>query len=420
VSIEKARLILGQIDDLIGQALVELAPEPPRPPVPIATPDAFERALAAAVLGDVITLATSFVYQAPFALRQSITIASEAPPAGRMTLDAPAPRFSAGIKVAGDGITLIGLDVRDSERTHTLIDITGSHATIDRCRAMGDPERGQKRGIAINGAVCTVARCYVEDCFGPYPGDDCQAVYGQDTPGPIVIDDCYLSGGTETVMFGGGDPSSEDRVPADITIAGCTITKRPEWQAKAVGVKNTLELKNAKRVKITDNIIEYSWGGKGQTGYLLVLTPRNQGGSAPYSTVEDVEIARNTLRHGAAAINVMGDDNNKPSQRLSRVTIHDNVFEDLDPVQYAGSKQMILIQRGPRDVRIADNRFAAKNHTSWLYFDGSPQAENLVITGNTIPKTMYGVFGSNSSVGKAWGQYVASGQEYGNSETASG
>jgi len=41
-------------------------------------------------------------------------------------------------------------------------------------------------------------------------------------------------------------------------------------------VKNHLELKNAVRVLIDSNLMENNWGGFTQSGYSILLTPKNQ------------------------------------------------------------------------------------------------------------------------------------------------
>lgn len=431
---------LARARDLVDQLAKALADTsgslPPGKNPSLDTPDALDRALATASAGAVLTLSTSFVYPAPLTLRQSVILMSELVGDMRMTRDTPAPKFLGGLTIAGDGVLLVGVEVRHGDPTKDLVVITGQHVGLDRCRILGDPVTGGKRGIAANGTEMTIQRCLVDDCFGPYPGDDTQAICSWDMGGGLLINDCYLAGGSETVMIGGADPSSEDRTPRDITITRNTISKNPTWMAKPINVKNALEIKNAKRFRIEDNDIEYSWGGHGQTGYLLMLTVRNQDGRAPYSTIQDGTIRANRFRHGAAAINVLATDNRRedkrdrptplgqvrPSDRLARVTIVRNTFTDLDPLTYQtapekASHQLILLQRGPKALSITNNTFEGQHLTANVYFDGMPPADGLIVTGNTWPKTTYGVHGTGATIGKAWDQYVINGQLADNTET---
>jgi len=416
-------LIRHAITDL-EQALLELDSTPPQPPSQtVTTPEEFDSALAAATDGSTIVCATTLQYTAPLTIGQSrITIRSEHEGSGRMTSDEPAPWFQGQVVLNGSGIILKGLQLTNSKLTDVLV-LKGASPTIDRCRILGDHTQGSKRGIAANASNVTIVRCYIDFMFGPYPGDDTQAICAWDSPGPFSIEDNYLSGASESVMFGGADPSSEANLPSDIVIRGNTITKRAEWQTQAVGVKNTFELKNARRVLIENNDFSYSWGGHGQDGYLLMLTPRNQSGTAPYSTVEDVEIRNNRFASGAGAISMLGADNNHPSQRLARINIHHNRFEDVDSQKYTGSNKMILVAAGPTTTTIDANEFQGANVGSVIYFDGSPLCQDLVVTNNKWPHSKYGVFGSNASTGtgsnglpNAWNQYVASGTFSGNVE----
>src|SRR6185295_19705542 len=311
MSVQKAIDLLDQIAVWTEQARLELITQPSEPPKPAVIQSASEldRALTSAPDGTRLVLSPTFTYPSPLKLTQlNLTLESAQVVTGRMTKDAPAPRFERGIQVLGNGIHLVGLDLRNSDLTDILA-IRGANVAIDRCRLLGDPVKGAKRGIAANSdGNCRITGCYIDDCFGPYPGDDTQAICAWDMVPGLLIENCYLSGGSETVLIGGGDPQNELRNPKGIIIRGNTITKNPNWQSQLIGVKNTLELKNARDVLIEDNDIESTWGGHGQEGFLLVLTVRYQNGRTPTVTIQDVQIQGNRFRHAAAAINILGRD----------------------------------------------------------------------------------------------------------------
>lgn len=434
---------------LIEQALAALQPAPPRAALTsIATAAALDAALATAAPGAVLMLSANLVYAVPLTLKQSVTLKSDVP-AGRMTRDQPLPTFSAGLTITGDDVTLIGIDVRHTNPLTDIVVIKGARVTLDRVRVLGDPAKGAKRGIAANGnGDVKISRSYVDDCFATYPGSDSQAITAWDMAPGLLVEDNFLSGASETIMIGGSDPSSEDRSPKDITIRHNTITKNLAWQALPIGVKNILELKNARNVLIDDNDLSNVWGGKGQTGYAWMITVRNQDGRAPYSTVQDVTIQNNRTAHASAAISILGRDDIKEtaagrpvpigtirqSVPMARVTFRRNTFTDLDPVRFTGSKQMVQIGGGPIDLTIggldpADgNTFAGTGLASALYFASGPPSERLTFANNTVPITTYRVFGSNVSapntaarfdpvLNAAWKQYVASGVLSGNTET---
>lgn len=410
MSTEKAR-------EYLRLALAELeTPAEPGKPTLITNAAQLDRALASATDGAHLVLDPTFTYPTFLKLTQvNLTLESAATPTSRMTKEAPAPRFEKGIAVLGNGIHLVGLDIRNSTLAD-IVTISGANVALDHCRILGDPVKGAKRGVAANSdGNCRIVGCYIDDCFGLYPGNDTQAICAWNMVPGLLIENCFLSGGSETVMIGGADPQNDLRNPTDITIRGCTITKNPAWQTQLVGVKNTLELKNARNVLIENNDISYSWGGRGQAGFLLMLTVRNQDGKDPTAAIQDVRIQDNRFSHGAAAINLLGRDNLQPSELLARVSVLRNTFDDLNPVTYqtkldAGSRKILQVDGGPVDLVIAGNRFAGTGHTSVLYFAGGPPCERFTFSGNTYPITKYRFHGTNTAPGQAaWDQYVATG-----------
>jgi len=417
---------LQHVRDLMAAAAV---------PAAITTPDALDRALAARQA--VILLDPSLVYAAPLTLRAPVQLvvadAGAATTPVRMTADRLLPRFQGGIAVPADDVTLLGLEVRGPV-AGTLVDLGGARITCDRLRVLGDPVHGVRRGIVANGnGDLLITRSIVDDCFGPYPqtdNHDQQAIIAWDmAPGLRIIDN-LLRAGTETIMLGGDDSASLERMPADVLIQDNDITKRPEWQTQAISVKNVFEIKAARRVKVYTNRIARSWGGHGQDGYLIMLTVRNQGGKAPWSTIADVVIANNDCASGAAAINVLGRDDRPPkthpdgsvttytSVPLTRVSITTNRFSDLSPSQYTGSPKLIQIGWGPDALTIDSNTFSGSGLTSQVYFQGpaTPPCTNLMITNNQWMKTPYGIFASGVANDQqaAWAKYVASGSRDGN------
>lgn len=407
---------LNKAADIVTQA-------PPTPPADtIKTPAELDAALAAATPGAVLVLDPHLVYPTPLTITaDDIMLMNAVPVTGRATLDTQMPLFKDGITVNGQNVTLVGLEAWRTDPLTDIVVLNGPHPLLDGCRILGQVDKGAKRGIAGNAPNVVVRRCYVEDCFQFSPGNDSQAFAAWNSPGPFLLENNYLSGGSETVLFGGADPQDVAHIPTGIVIRGNTITKRPTWQPQNIGVKNTLELKNAIDVQIEDNDIEYSWGGHGQDGYLLMLTPRNQDGGAPYSTVKNVRIVNNRFRHAAAAIAMLGHDAPNTSGPLEQLTIADNEFIDIDPVTYSGSDKLIFVGDGPKHITINHNAFAAKNVGSAVYLSGQPKALDLNITNNTLPPSTYGVMGAscapagiNDMHGSAWTTFVQSGQLKGN------
>ena len=111
-------------------------------------------------------------------------------------------------------------------------------------------------------------------------------------------------------------------------------------------VKNHFELKNAVRVLVEANLMENCWGGFSQTGYGILLTPKNQhepGGKnvCPLCQVTDVTIRYVHIAHGgggiqlATAMSASGKDGGGPALAGTRWSIHDVVIDDLS-TNYVG------------------------------------------------------------------------------------
>ncbi|MDQ3418965.1 MAG: hypothetical protein M3541_09310, partial [Acidobacteriota bacterium] len=310
---------------------------------------------------------------------------------------------------------------------------TATDIVIDRVYAHGHPEKGQKRGIALNGVRMDVLNSYISEIMAV--NADSQALAGYNGAGPFRIINNHLEATGENILFGGVDPSIYNLVPTGIEVRRNTITKplswrnpivaRPSslsgWDAGSGGslsagthyfkvvalmetgpvvahslasdeaavsvsgsrsaaltwsgvagatryriyrgtgsggqsryletsspatsytysgageewgapetnatmwtVKNLIELKNAQDVVFDGNIIENIWAA-GQFGYAIVLTPRNQSGSAPWVRVRDVSFTNNIIRHAAGAMQIVGYDDNWPSLQTKRITVRNNL-----------------------------------------------------------------------------------------------
>lgn len=382
--------------------LAQLTP----PTTVISTPAALDAAIAAASDGATLTLSSSLVYPTPFTLSKGLTLQNSAVLPGRATLVSAMPRFSAGVTLTSQTPTsLIGIEVRHTDPSVDILVLNGGKKVIDGCRILGDATNGAKRGIQGNATDVTVVRTYIGDV--KLKGQDTQAFCAWDAPGPFLIDDCYMSAAGETVLFGGADATSTAHIPSDITISNSTLTKDPTWQTQGWQVKNVLEFKAARRAKVTNCDLSYSWSGFTQDGYLLVITVRNQDGSAPFTNIDQIDIEGCTFHDGAAWCQLLGEDYTNPSGLLTNLTIKGNKIYNLDPWKYVangapGSDKMILVQAqggGPQGVTFDSNTCSGANIGSVLYFasgDGT-KAQNFTFTNNICPASTYGVMGAGTS-----------------------
>jgi hypothetical protein len=211
-----------------------------------------------------------------------------------------------------------GEQASDTDTPHNLI--------LDRCYVHGLPGLGSRRGVLLNGASSSIIDSHISEIHTA--GTDSQAVLGYNGPGPFKIVNNFLEGATENILFGGADPQIRDLVPSDIEIRRNHLFKPLRWRPGDPSyagvpwpVKNLLELKNAQRVLIEGNLLENNWGGA-----TLVLTPRNQYGTAPWSIVQDVLFRSNIVKNALSGFVVQTTDNERSSQRTKRIAIVNNAW----------------------------------------------------------------------------------------------
>ncbi len=370
-----------------------------------------QEAIDKAAGGDLILLDPGATYEGPFRLPNAdhdgwVVIASAAIahglPAAGHRVDPSLARLMPKLQASSGPVIeaeprahyyrLVGLEIAPAANTFlrevvrfggdaTQADAQPHHLVIDRCYVHGDAARGSRRGIALNGRDMAVVDSHVSDF--KEAGADSQAIAGWNGAGPFRIANNYLEGAGENVMFGGADPTIPDLVPSDIEVLHNHLAKPLAWKVDesrregAWTVKNLFELKNARRVVIDGNLLEYNWP-HGQNGFAILFTPRNQDGKAPWSTVEDVVFSNNLVRHVAAGINMLGHDDNYPSGRASRIAIQNNLFEDVGGKW--GNGRLFQLLDGMADVTIDHN-------TAF-------QTDSIVFGGDHAPHTGF-VFQNN-------------------------
>jgi hypothetical protein len=283
--------------------------------------------------------------------------------------------------------------------TQTTLARTPHDLILDRLWIHGFPTQDLQRGISLNSAETSIINSYISDIHAV--ATDTQAICGWNGPGPYHIINNYIEGAGENLLFGGADPLIFNLVPSDIEIRRNTFYKPLSWKNELAGgghwaVKNLLELKNARRVTIDGNVFENNWVD-GQSGTAIVFTARNQSGSAPWSTVEDVVFSNNTVRNAQGGIIILHTDAESQGAITSRITISNNLFENL-----GGYVAFLTLLNNPSNVVITHNTvFKLGNIASLDAQSGFAKGTGLVVNDNLFSEGGYGFFGSVFAEGTA-------------------
>lgn len=368
-----------------------------------------QSAVNAANSGDTIVLQAGMTFSEEVVLKykpgnQYITIQSSAisslPPDGQRVSPSDAqfmPRlitpnsgtivFSTEISPNGPAhhYRLIGLEIATASSSQVVSNLiefgSGSsnqdtlakvahNLEIDRCYIHGTTDGETRRGIALNSSFTTISDSHISDIHQTFA--DAQAIAGWNGPGPYLIENNYLEGSGENVMFGGSDPSIANLVPADIQIRRNLFSKPLSWYPRVPSwsIKNIFELKNAKRVTVTENIFENNWA-QSQNGFAILFTVRNQDGSAPWSTIEDVTFNSNIVRNTPRAINVLGQDNIFPSQNVRNLSITNNLIVSSSTVDASDGKCLQIVNVpsgsvGTQDLLVDHNTCVGLGNYPWF------------------------------------------------------
>lgn len=285
-------------------------------------------------------------------------------------------------------ITTNNSETSDSQLSNNII--------FDRCYVHGGTSAtaAGRRGFYLNGASIAVIDSYIEGFFEN--GFDSQGILIVQGTGPFKIHNNYIEGASENLMCGGVDPTITNSVPSDITITHNYFFKRTAWLGAGHNVKNLLEFKNAKRVLVEGNKFENNWAD-GQVGYSLLITPRNQDGSAPWCATQDITIRKNKFFNLGQGFNILGADNINTSQRTTRILIENNL---IDVTGYGSSQGRIFqILDGPNYVTISHNTaFCAGTSPFTAYSDNTPKSDHFIFRDNLLANGDIG-FSGTATVG---------------------
>ena len=299
---------------------------------------------------------------------------------------------------ASTSATNYGLVVLEAPNGNTTLSQAPTDLIFDRCYIHGTSTGNVRRAILMNSARTAVVDSYLSEVHEV--GADSQAVVSWNGPGPFKIVNNYLEAAGENILFGGADPNIANLVPSDIEIRRNYLFKPLRWRvghSSYAGihwsVKNLFELKNAQRVLADGNLLENNWGDA-QNGYGVLVTPRNQDGTAPWSMVRDVTFTNNIVRGSGGALNIMGTDYIYPSQQTQRILVQNNLFDDINGATWGGTGTFAQVADGGADIVIDHNTALHSGNTITATYNKSLlTATSFVFTNNIALYNQYGIFG---------------------------
>jgi hypothetical protein len=389
-------------------------PQPPTETITLHPGDDLQNAHDTAPEGALIQL-TPGTYQGPLTSSKALRWES-APsvPPGRIARAAVLPVITANgqtLTNTAAGASFTGLCWRSTNQSNTILVDTGERFLLDRCQVLGDPITGQHRGLLAHGKDARVVGCFFDDHFEP--GRDTNAIGGYDGTNGLVVEDCYLSAASQGAMFGGGDSASAERNPRNILFRKCHFTKNPIWYyadpatGRGMGqIKCAFELKCAENVTVEDCTFEYCGTGGGSSGYLVLLTPRNQNNRTPWSCIKNVTFRRCAFRYGGGGFQLLGTDDTYTSGPLDGVTIEDVYMENIDPKAgpWLGQGRIFLFNTGPANVHVSAFTATGANLNSACYFIGP--LTGLKMSNALLPESKYGIKIDNPPGGQGWDDVI--------------
>ena len=389
-----------------------------------------QAALDNAKLGDTIVLQAGATFRGPFKLPNKTAGSgwiyvvsshlSNLPPPGTRVGPANAtnmpkivsPPFYNALKTVANShhFRFVGIEFAPAPgvtNTYELIRIGNSdtspttlahHIVFDRCYVHGIPNTNDQRGIELDGAYVAVVDSYIGNFQWVHA--DTQGLIAFNTTGPLQIRNNYIEAAGENVMFGGADSSAPDLVPADIEISNNYFFKPLSLIPTKYVVKNLLEFKAARRVVATGNTFENN-PAKSQDGFAVLITPRNQSGTAPWSVTSDIAITNNVLINVGSGFNIAGGDYPRPSLPTERILIRNNLIgvtglngADGRTFQFTGGGGDYTIDHNT----IINSASPPGSPASDLAMAHS-KTSNFVFTNNLTTRTQFGFFGSGVGEG---------------------
>ena len=266
--------------------------------------------------------------------------------------------------IVGDHVRFIGVEWTTPPDANIGRIVTAEHSDhviLDRnwVHPADGSEVGHGIGIVHGSHMIAVVNSYISglNCIARTGKcTDATGVSGGSGDEPIStlkIYNNFIEAAGENILFGGSDAT---QVPSDIEIRRNHLFRPMLWKEGQPGymptasgepyiVKNNFELKNAMRVLLEANLLENSWGGFSQTGYSILVTPKNQSSECPVCRVNDVTIRFDRIRNVAGVLQIANAlaKTGAAAADGGRYSIHDIFADDLHDTDYKGTGAFLIL-----------------------------------------------------------------------------
>ncbi|MBK9153726.1 MAG: hypothetical protein IPM25_05850 [Chloracidobacterium sp.] len=259
------------------------------------------------------------------------------------------------------------------------------HIEFDRVWIHGHPDEGQRRGIAANGRHIRIVDSYISDI--KREGDESQGVAVWATDGPVEIVNNYIEAAAENILFGGAG-SFLKLVPTDCLVDSNHLSKPIAWKGADWVVKNLFEIKNGRRIKVTNNLMTNNWA-MGQDGFGILFTTRADNGNA--TVIEDIEFTGNIVRGSGGGLNILGNE----GAGGHRLNIRNNIFDDIDGKKWGGAGHFMKVTDW-NGLMFESNTIIHSGNITVAY---DKPVRGFVFKNNIVQENEYGFFGDGLGSG---------------------
>lgn len=291
--------------------------------------------------------------------------------------------------------------IRLGDSAQTSLLQVPNNLVIDRSYIHGQPTLNSQRGIALNSASTTITNSYISEVH--WAGVEAAGIGGWNGPGPYSIINNYIEAAGINVLFGGAVPAIVNLVPSDITVANNYLFKPRSWRVGDPSyagihwtIKNLFELKNARRVVVSNNVMENSWADS-QIGWAVIFNTTDDA----TGVIEDVQFTRNRILNTTEGIDLRGSPSTCDMVRAKRFTISDNSMEGIGAYGDATSGTTLQLLQGSEDVTFDHNVSDGPRRFLFLQSCDILRHTNLVVTSNLLKFGTYGTFGDGGFIGTA-------------------